>query len=74
MTYTPNEENSVFNPGGDPNHPRCSQTGRLFELGSGALDFAAQTKLFLSQQSPEEKAQRAAAAAKLNAAKPSGSA
>jgi hypothetical protein len=74
MTDTPNSENLVFNPSGDPNHPRCSQTNRLYELGHGALDFAAQTKIFLSQLSPEEKAQRLAAANKLNAANPAGSA
>jgi hypothetical protein len=74
MADTANSENLVFNPGGDPNHPRCKFTRRLYELGHGALSFEQQSRNFLNELSPEEKAQRLAAANKLNAATPSGSA
>ena len=53
---------------------RCVQTGREFECGHGAPSKAAQTRAFLAAASPADKAQRATAAAVLNAAKPSGSA
>jgi hypothetical protein len=43
---TANSEKLVFNLGDDPNHPRCSVTGRLFEVGSGALSHAEQSANF----------------------------
>jgi hypothetical protein len=72
MADTANSENLVFNLSGDPNHPRCKFTGRLFEIGHGALPFDQQSRNYLNELSPEEKAQRIAAAAALNAATPSG--
>jgi hypothetical protein len=74
MADTANSENLVFNLGGDPNHPRCRFTNRLYELGHGALSFDQQSRNYLNELSPEEKAQRVAAAARLNEATPSGSA
>jgi hypothetical protein len=50
----------------------CAQTGRPFECGSGALSKAAQTRIFLSELPPEQKAQRASAAAALATVEPSG--
>jgi hypothetical protein len=73
MTEHANQENMVFNLSGDPNHPRCRITGRLYEVGSGAFSHDRQTQMFLNELSPEERAQRIAAA-ELNAATPSGSA
>lgn len=52
----------------------CPQTGRPYEVGIGSLSKERQTANFLSELSPAEKAQRAKAAAALNAAAPAGSA
>jgi hypothetical protein len=52
----------------------CPQTGRAFERGSGALSKDQQTRMFLEQMSPEQKAQRLAAANRLKAATPAGEA
>jgi hypothetical protein len=49
MTDSANSENLVFNLGRDPNHPRCKVTGRLFELGSGALPHDQQTANFIRE-------------------------
>jgi hypothetical protein len=67
-------EDQLVNLGGDPNHPRCKFTGRPFEIGHGALPFEQQSRNFLNELSPEEKAQRAKAAAALAAITPSGQA
>lgn len=50
MTDTANSENLVFNLGGDSAHPRCDVTGRLYELGSGALSHEQQTANFVRER------------------------
>jgi hypothetical protein len=50
MADTANSESLVFNLSRDPNHPRCKVTGRLFELGSGALPFDQQSANFIAEQ------------------------
>lgn len=52
----------------------CTQTGRPYEIGSGALTKTAQSRKFINDLSPTEKAQRAEAAAALNARPAEGSA
>jgi hypothetical protein len=74
MADTANSENLVFNLSGDPNHPRCKFTGRFYEIGHGALPFDQQSRNYLNELSPEEKAQRVAAATALDAQPPAGSA
>jgi hypothetical protein len=61
-------EDLVFGPG--PNAPRCPSTNRRYELGSGALPFPEQTKMFIREAelhernvaAAREEAERAAAA------------
>jgi hypothetical protein len=53
---------------------RCAQTGREYMCGSGTPTKAVQTRHFLSELSPDEKAQRTAPAAALHAATPAGQA
>ena len=58
----------LFGPG--PNAPRCPSTNRRYELGSGALPFPEQTKMFIREAelherkvaAAREEAERAAAA------------
>jgi hypothetical protein len=52
----------------------CPQTGRPFTCGSGCLPKSAQTRQFLEELWPAEKAQRSAAAHALNDVQPLGSA
>jgi hypothetical protein len=52
----------------------CSQTGRAYMCGSGTATKAVQTRHFLSELSPAEKALRSAAATALHAATPAGQA
>jgi hypothetical protein len=53
---------------------QCLQSGKFYETGSGCHTKAIQSRRFLNELSPEEKAQRAAAAAALAAVTPSGQA
>jgi hypothetical protein len=53
---------------------RCAQTGREFECGSGALGKAAQSRNFLNDLPPADRARRATAAAALAAIEPAGKA
>jgi hypothetical protein len=50
----------------------CVQTRRPFDCSNGCLTKTAQTRQFLNDLSPAEKAQRSAAAAALQAAEPAG--
>jgi TPR repeat protein len=53
---------------------QCLQSGKFYETGSGCHTKAIQSRRFLNELSPEEKAQCVAAAAALAAVTPSGQA